>query len=175
MLSIIDLPWPWNGPNVLSSYRFLSKFTPTTWISNSEQLWSDQIEFLMSASPAVSVGKGALSNFVPFLLFWAGGRGFPTLDHCDIATKGRPHTCESLFTMEYAQLARRGATATQAAETDEVYKTRREKLLNSVIADLAIDLRYTERRFDEGAQGADELPTPCTREDPATGASVPQR
>ena len=44
--------------------------------------------------------------------------------------------------MECARLEvpRRGATATWAAETDEEYETRREKLLNSVIADLAIDL-----------------------------------
>ena len=51
--------------------------------------------------------------------------------------------------MECAQLEvpRREATAARAAETDEEYESRREKLLNSVIADLAIDLRHTELAY----------------------------
>ena len=63
--------------------------------------------------------------------------------------KGRPHICKGLFSMECAQLEvpRREATAARAAETDEEYESRREKLLNSVIADLAIDLRHTELAY----------------------------
>ena len=52
--------------------------------------------------------------------------------------KGRPNTCKGMFSMECAKLD----VPRREGETDEEYETRSETVLNSVITDLAIDLRY---------------------------------
>ena len=54
--------------------------------------------------------------------------------------KGRPNTCKGMFSQECAQLV----VPRKDGETDEEYEDRREKLLNSIIADICIDLRHTE-------------------------------
>ena len=54
--------------------------------------------------------------------------------------KGRPNTCKGMFSQECAQLE----VPRKDGETDEEYEDRHEKLLNSIIADICIDLRHTE-------------------------------
>ena len=71
---------------------------------------------------------------INWLAHWLRAAGIPHLG----GTKGRPNTCKGMFSMECALLD----VPRREGETDEEYGTRSETLLNSMITDLAIDLRY---------------------------------